>query len=193
MSRMILRALAVCVLFVFVGAKPARADGFISPLIGLSFGGDAVAASAGCAGGGCQNKRTSFGISAGTGHGIFGFEEDISYTKEFFGNEPGKSSSVLTIASNFLVRFPTGLMRPYGVFGIAFVRPHATFDAAGFSNANTTLGYNVGGGVEFYMHPKLAVRSDLRVVRTLQNMSFGMFGTEQLQFWRGGAGLTLKF
>ena len=193
MSRPIWRALAFWILFVFVGSTPAHADAVISPLLGLSFGGDASTASAGCAGGACENRRTSWGISAGTGHGIFAFEEDISYVKEFFGHQPGRSSAVLTIASNFLVRAPTGLIRPYGVVGVAFVRPHATFDTQGMSTARTTLGYNVGGGVEFYVHPKLALRSDLRVIRTMQNMSLGMFGTEQLEFWRGGAGVTLKF
>lgn len=187
MSRLIARASALC-LFVLVGSAPARAETFISPLLGMSFAGDAV----GCAGASCGN-RSSFGVSAGTAHGIFGFEEDISYVREFFGNQPGRSSAVLTIASNFLVRFPTGLVRPYGVVGIAFIRPHATFDAEGMSNARTTLGYSVGGGVEFYVHPKFAVRSDLRRVQTLQDMTLGMFGTEQLEYWRGSAGLTFKF
>ncbi len=191
MSRLIARLLASCILIIMVGATPARADGFISPLIGLSFGGDAVGCAA-AAGVNCGN-RSSFGVSMGTGHGIFGFEEDISYAKQFFGNQPGKSSAVLTIASNFLVRLPTGLVRPYGVFGLAFVRPHATLDAVGMGADKTTLGWNVGGGLEFYVHPRLALRSDLRRVRTFQDMSFGMFGSEQLEYWRGGGGLTLKF
>jgi len=189
-SRLVARVLASVVPLVLVSSSPAFAEGFISPLLGLSFGGDTI----GCAGSvGCAQRGTSWALSAGTAHGIFGFEEDISYVKEFFGTPAGRSSAILTISSNFLVRSPTGRVRPYGVFGLAFVRPHATLDAEGFGADRTTVGYDVGGGVEMYVHPRLAVRTDLRSVRTLQEVSLGMFGTEQLNYWRGSAGVSLKF
>ena len=157
----------------------------------MSFGGENVA----CAGVANCGRAESFGLSVGTMHGIFGFEEDVTYVSDFFGSEPGESNAVLTIASNFMIRFPTPsrMVRPYTVFGLAFIRPHVTLDAAGFGNDKNTLGYNVGGGVELNLLRRFGFRSDLRRVRTFKDMSFGMFSTEQLDYWRGSAGLTLRF
>ena len=52
----------------------ARAEGFISPLIGFNFGGDANCPSIQ----GCEDKRMNFGVALGAAGSIFGFEEEYS-------------------------------------------------------------------------------------------------------------------
>ena len=77
-------------LFLFAGTRPARAQGFISPFIGYNFGGDA-----GCPEiTNCQDKRTDYGVSIGALGSIVGFEEELGYTKNFFGEHVGLRGDV---------------------------------------------------------------------------------------------------
>lgn len=180
--------LALPMFFLIVAAGPVYAEGFIAPLIGVSFGNQSVACgSSACAG------RTSWGISAGTAHGIFGFEEDLSYVPQFFGKTSGSGGAVLTISSNFIVRHDDGPIRPYAVFGFAFIRPHASLDAEGLGTTRTVLGYDVGGGVNLFTKGRVGVRSDLRRIATVKDATLGVFGTEQVKYWRGSVGATFTF
>ena len=189
MSRFAARALALCVLFMVVGAQSARADAFVTPFVGYSFGAQA----SGCGNPATCEQRTSIGLSAGTSHGMFGFEEDISYIKEFFGKIPGRENAVLTVSSNMLFKFPVGPIEPYGVVGLAFIRPHATLDVAGMQMQRNTLGWDMGGGLTIRLQQHLGVRSDLRLIRTFKDMDLGLFSREQLEYWRGSVGLSLRF
>src|SRR3954467_7200128 len=88
-----------------LAAAPARAQGFISPYAGYNFGGD----SANCVSlQNCDEKRLNLGVSFGTTHGIFGFEEDIAYARDFFGRTPGGNNAVLTVMSNLMIVVPAG-------------------------------------------------------------------------------------
>ena len=86
-------------------AATSRAQGFISPLIGFNFGGDANCPNIT----GCEEKRLNFGVSLGKMGSVFGFEEEFAYAKDFFGSAPTLNSSVLTVMSNvmFVPRYRT--------------------------------------------------------------------------------------
>src|SRR5580765_7879767 len=92
-----------------LAAVPARAQGFISPFAGYNFGGD----SANCISlQNCEERRLNLGVSVGTTHGIFAFEEDIAYAGEFFGKTPGSDTALLTVMSSVLLVLPAGPIRP---------------------------------------------------------------------------------
>lgn len=190
MSRFGPFTLALCVMFIVFDVRPARAEGFVTPFVGFSFNSQA----GGCGNPAtCDQRRTNLGISAGTSHGIFGFEEDISYIKEFYGTQAGSQNAVLTITSNMMFQMPSGPIQPYGLIGLAFIRPHATLDVVGMQMDKNALGWDVGGGVNINLQRHVGLRSDLRRIRTFKDMSLGMFNKEQLEYWRGSVGVSLKF
>ena len=93
-------------------ALPARAhaQGFISPLIGFNFGGDASCQSVS----NCEDKRLNFGVGLGAMNAVFGFEEEFAYARDFFGIRPVlQNSSVLTVMSNFMLVPKVGPVRPF--------------------------------------------------------------------------------
>lgn len=171
-------------------AHPARAQGFISPYAGYNFGGDAAA----CASlQNCEDKRLNVGVSIGTTHGVLGFEEDIAYAPDFFGKTPGASNGVLTFMSNLLIVVPAGPIQPYALIGVGLIRPHAQFDALNLAVDQNALGYDIGGGINIFLARSLGIRGDIRHLRTMSDVTLGLFSNDQLDFWRASAGLTLRF
>jgi Outer membrane protein beta-barrel domain len=168
---------------------PARADGFIAPFIGFNFGGD----SSNCASlTNCEDKRTTFGVSLGSMGGVFGFEEDIGYTPDFFGKTPGGDNAMLTLMSNLMLVIPAGPIRPYGLIGLGLMRSHAQFNASSLALDNNSLGWDIGGGLNiFFGH--VGIRGDVRHLRTLQDVTLGVFGSDKVDFWRGSAALVFRF
>jgi len=184
------RSFVLCAFVLAVGGRSARADTFLTPFVGVSFGGGAL----NCASlAGCSQQQRSWGVSAGTGHGIFGVEEDFSYVPDFYARQPGADNGVITLSSNMIVRFPDGKIRPYALGGLAFVRPHSALNASGFAGDRNVLGYDVGGGVTDFMHQHIGVRTDLRYIRGVKDLSLGDFSAEPVHYWRGSAGVTFVF
>jgi hypothetical protein len=185
----------VAVLAVFAGlvmlaAAPAHAQAFISPYVGFNFGGD----SANCVSlSNCEEKRTNFGVSIGTRRGIFGLEQDIAYAPDFFGTTEGGSNAVLTVMSNMLLVIPAGPIQPYGVIGIGLIRPRMKFDAASLELGKNALGYDIGGGINIFLVRAVAIRGDVRRMKTLSDVTLGFLSSEKLEFWRGSAGVTFRF
>ena len=171
-------------------AAPVRADGFISPFVGFNFGGD----SANCASlTNCQEKRLNLGASIGSINGVYGFEEDISYARDFFGKTAGANNSMLTLMSNLMIVVPAGPIQVYGLAGLGLVRPHATFDAASLTLSKNALGYDYGGGLNIFLTHGLGLHGDVRHIKTFQTITLGVFNNDQINFWRGSAGLTFRF
>ena len=171
-------------------AAPARADGFISPFIGFNFGGD----SSNCASlTSCEDKRTNFGVSLGTVRGALGFEEEIGYSPDFFGKTPGGDNAMLTLMSNLMVVIPAGPIQPYGVIGIGLMRSHAQFNASSLALDKNSLGWDIGGGLNIFFTHGVGIRGDIRHLRTLQDVTLGVFGNDHVDFWRASAGLVFRF
>ena len=171
-------------------AVPARAQGFISPFAGYNFGGD----SANCVSlQHCEEKRLNLGVSFGTTHGIFGFEEDIGYARDFFGPTPGGNNAMLTVMSNLLIVIPAGPIQPYALVGLGLMRPHLQFDAVSLALDKNALGYDIGGGLNIFLGHAIGIRGDVRHLRTLQDVTLGLFNNAQIDFWRASTGITLRF
>jgi opacity protein-like surface antigen len=182
------RIVVLSFLLVCWTAAPARADSFFSPFVGFNFGGD----SANCESlTNCQDKRLNWGASIGNMNGVFGFEEELSYAPDFFGKIPGEHNAMLTLMSNLMVVVPAGPVRPYALFGFGLVRPHV--DTGNLSFSKNTAGYDIGGGLNIFLTHGVGVRGDVRRIRTFENVTLGVFSNDQIDFWRGSAGLTFRF
>jgi opacity protein-like surface antigen len=176
--------LIVCLMSI---SSTARAQGFVSPFLGFNFGGD----SANCVAiSNCEDRRLNFGLSFGKRNGVMGLEEDIAYAPDFFG-KTGEANGVLTVMTDLLIVIPAGPIQPYGLIGIGLVRPHATFNSFGFNQ--NAVGYDIGGGLNIFLTKSFGIRGDVRHVKTLQDITLGLFSNQKLDFWRASAGLTFAF
>ena len=183
--KVLVSALVFC-----AAARPARADGFISPFIGFNFGGD----SSNCASfTNCDEKRINWGASLGSVNGVFGFEEEIGYAPQFFGKTPGGDNAMLTLMSNLMLVVPAGPIQPYGIIGLGLMRPHVKFDATSLALDKNALGWDIGGGLNVFLGHSIGIRGDVRHLRTLKDVTLGVFGNDKVDFWRGSAGLVLRF
>jgi opacity protein-like surface antigen len=195
MRRRTVKAEAIAILatlLAFGFAGNARAQGFISPIIGYDFGGDT-----GCPNlTGCKDKKLNAGVAFGSIGSFLGFEEELAYAKNFFGDAPGLSSSVLTAMTNVMVIPSIGPVRPYALVGLGLIKTHAELTPSSvLTTTNNNLGWDLGGGVMLFFGSHLGIRGDVRYFHALQKLTvlgFTVTG-EKLDFARAGAGLVLKF
>ena len=153
----------ILVLFSVSLARRANAQGFISPFIGYNFGG-----ASGCpAITNCDDKRTNWGVSFGAVGAIVGFEEELGYTKDFFGSTSNQTSNVLTLMSNFMVAPRLGPVQPYGLAGVGLIRTSVTVTGTTASDQNQ-IGYDLGGGVMVFFNAHVGVRGDVRYYHSFQ-------------------------
>jgi opacity protein-like surface antigen len=189
----LLRCLAAVSVLLVLTARPARADGFITPFLGYNFGGDS---------GNCQSltnctqKRANFGVSFGSMGSALGFEEDVSYARNFFGEMPGLDNSVFSAMSNLLIGSGVGPVRPYVVGGLGLIRPHVSSLSGALTTVsldNNAFGYDIGGGVGIFPAKHIGFRGDIRRFHTLQAIDLPVFTAQKLNFWRASVGLALSF
>jgi len=177
-------------------AADARAQGFISPLIspliGMDFGGDAQ-----CPGlTGCQDKKINASVSFGAMGNVLGFEEEVAYAPNFFGNAAGLSSSVLTLMSNVMLVPKIGPVRPYVEGRIGLIKTHVDLTTTSvFTTSNNGLGWDVGGGVIGFIGDHVGLRGDLRYFHAFQDLTILGFtlSNSKLNYGRASAGVMLKF
>jgi opacity protein-like surface antigen len=173
-------------------ATPARAQGFISPLIGLDFGGDAQCPNLT----GCQDKKINASVSIGAMGSVLGFEEEVAYAPDFFGSAAGLSSSVLTLMSNVMLVPKIGPVRPYVEGGIGLIKTHVDLTTTSvFTTSNNGLGWDVGGGVIGFIGEHVGLRGDLRYVHAFQDLTVLGFtlSNSKLNYGRASVGVVLKF
>jgi len=189
------RHVAAASLLLALTSAPARADGFIIPFVGFNFGGDSGSNCVSLTD--CKEKRTNFGVSLGSMGTVFGFEEEISYAKNFFGETPGAANSVFSAMSNLLIGVGVGPVRPYVVGGVGLIRPHVSSLTGSLMSLGATeknaIGYDIGGGVTAMFGSHVGIRGDLRHFHTLQDVNLLIFKGQKLDFWRAAAGLALAF
>jgi hypothetical protein len=175
----------VIALLLVMTSAPAHADGFLTPFIGYDFGGD----SSNCAGlTACSPRRTTYGASVGVTGTSVGFEEDLGYTKDFFGAGSGTETSVLSAMSNVLYPGGRGRIQSYLVSGVGFVR--VSLNQTGVNS--TVIGYDLGGGAIGFFTKHVGLRGDVRYVHTIQDVHV-LLSSGKLAFWRASLGLALKF
>jgi opacity protein-like surface antigen len=157
--------------------SPARADAFVTPFIGATFGGDAPA------------SEPTYGVAlGGMAGGIFGIEGEFSYTPNFFASSGDHSDShVLTLMANLLVGAPLGAFRPYVTAGAGLIRQHNEFTVSDILTdiSSNDFGINAGGGARFMFGEHVGIRADLRYFKVRKSGGLG--------FWRGYGGLNLAW
>jgi opacity protein-like surface antigen len=186
--------LSSLVVFAFAAAAPAaaHAQGFISPFIGFDFGGDSGCATASD----CEDKNSNIGVGFGTMGTVIGFEAELGYARDFFGEIPGVSSNVLTFMTNMMVGPRIGPVRPYVLGGVGLFKTHVEFTSAALlETTNNSFGWDLGGGLMVFFGEHVGVRGDLRKFSTFQERSILGFdiSNERLGFQRAAAALVLAF
>ncbi len=179
---------------VSVGVFPAHAhaEGFISPLIGFNFSGDANCPTIS----NCQDKRLNVGVALGGMNSVFGFEEEFAYARDFFGTAPNLTSSVLTLMSNPMIAPKIGPVRPYVLGGVGLIKTHTEFTTSSLlSTDNNNFGWDIGGGIMISVAPHVGVRGDIRHFHSFQDLSFLGFAlsNSKLDFGRAAAAVEFTF
>jgi hypothetical protein len=181
MRRMFYRALFLGMLVLASSATDARAQGFISPLIGFDFGGDSGCPTASD----CEDKNSNIGVALGTLKAV-GYEAEFAYARSFFGETPGTSSNVLTFMNNLLIAPKIGPVRPYFLFGVGLIKTRVELTAPGLlETSNNNFGWDLGGGLMVFFGDHFGVRGDLR--------KFSSFGDSGLAALIPGAGEKINF
>ncbi len=173
-------------------ATPASAQGFISPLVGFNFGGDAGCPSVND----CEDKNLNLGVSFGALGNVFGFEQEIAYAKDFFGEAPGVSSSVLTVMSNVMLAPNLRVVRPYALIGVGLMKSNVELTQASLlSFDNNAFGWNVGGGLMLFLTQNIGIRGDVRYFHAFQDLELGgiTLSDTKLDFGRAAGALVFKF
>jgi opacity protein-like surface antigen len=184
-------------------AAPARADGFISPTIGVNFGGSA--------GGNLRTatnnavsdgSKINYGVAAGwMGAGIIGVEEDFQWSPDFFGHGGTVDNSrVITAMTNLILGIPVGGqhgvgIRPYGSLGVGWIGQQIN-NVTGVGNfSENDFGWDVGAGLMGYFADHVGLRFDYRYFRNFQETSTNTIGLEvgHFAFNRVSAGVLFRF
>jgi opacity protein-like surface antigen len=164
----------------------------VSPLIGYDFGGDS-----GCPEmTGCEDKNLNLGVSVGSLGNVIGSELEFAYARDFFGDIPNASSSVLTLMGNFMLTPRFAVVQPYALIGLGLIKTHVEFSVPSVLDSdNNHLGWNVGGGLVIYLGPHIGIRGDLRYFHAFQDQELlGIsLGDTKLDFGRAAAGLVFRF
>ena len=191
-GRLARAVMLVAVVGCLVGsARPATAQIFISPLVGVDFGGDSGCAKVTS----CGAKKVNVGFTFGHFGDIFGFEEEVAFAKDFYGSSSSGGSSVFTLMTNVMVAPKVGAFRPYALVGAGLMKSNAEFGAlSALTSFSNTVGWNLGGGV-FWIGETFGVRGDIRYFHGLKALELGnlQLGGIKLDFGRAAAALVIVF
>ena len=123
--------------------------------------------------------------------------KQISYAPKFFGDIPAfGNNSVLTAMTNIIVGVPVGPIRPYVSGGIGVIRFDVNLAPAGLLSVNnTSLGYDVGGGVMGFFTSHVGLQGDYHYIRNTKDVTIGGLSIEntQLHFSRATIGVVFRF
>jgi hypothetical protein len=172
----------------------ARAQGYISPGIGIAFGSPSAR--------GLADFVADVGwLSAEP----VGLELDVTYAPSYFGNEGSYgSNSVTTVMGNVIVAGGRGggrygrsrrrqsSARPYMSGGLGLIHEDTTAPAI----SRNDLGANLGVGVMATASGQVGVRGDLRYFRDLVGKSTGDTTTIDFgafHFWRASLSVLFRF
>ncbi len=192
MVRQVVWASALAVILLCGAARAASAQSFISPFIGYSFGGDA-----GCPEiSNCENKTRNLGVAFGSIGAVFGAEAEFSFIDNFFGESPGASSNVMTFMGNVMLAPKFGVLQPYGVAGLGWIKSHAEVSLGGLLETNNNhFGWDIGGGFIGYLGDHFGLRGDVRYFHAFNDLEIlGLpIADTKLDFGRLSGGVVFKF
>ena len=165
-----LRALVVCCLFLLIAARPAFAEWHISPLIGLTHGGETNIHNISDAG--TQSHLNIGGAVALLGSGIFGVEGVAVFVPTFKGTRASdprglvESSRIFSLMGNAVLTTPRRLteysLRPFLSGGFGAIRVSVPLTGELVASRSTLGGFNIGGGAVGFLTNRTGVRFDFR-------------------------------
>ena len=133
---------------------------------------------------------------------IVGFESELGYTKNFFGETSNQTSNVLTFMGNFMLAPKIGPVQPYGLVGLGLIR--TSVEGPGASTDQNQFGWDIGGGLMVLFGQHVGVRGEVRYFHSLETLDFlnvpdlpdlptlGLGGTK-LDYGRAAVGVVFKF
>jgi opacity protein-like surface antigen len=194
-------AVAVICAFAFLlSAVPAHADGFVSPSVGVDFGGNAGSTLRGAVN---NSEKVNWGVAVGwMSAGVFGLEEDFSWAPNFFGSGGTTidKTRVVTLMTNVIAGVPVGGqrgggVRPYVSVGVGLINQHVSTPTGVGDVSENDFGFNGGAGVMGYFADHIGLRGDVRYFRSFQNTEANVVGLEvgHFAFYRASLGVLFRF
>ena len=192
----------VALLVVLASPRAAAADFFITPFLGMKFGGSTSIVDLELASG---KKKLVLGIAARTiDDGIIGYEVEFANIAGFFANEEVSAitplvkggSYVNDLTGSVVLSLPPGVtgggLRPYAVIGGGLI--HATSEdyLELFLVRRTVPAINLGVGAIGMLTNNVGVRFDLRHLRSLTNDAPTGGVGRQIAYSRFTIGLMLR-
>jgi len=183
---------AMAVLAIIGSARPASAEGFISPFLGYNFGGDA-----GCPEiTNCEDKHANYGVAFGALGSVVGFEAEFAHTNDFLGaSSVTENTNVLTFMGDFMLAPKFGPIQPYGLAGIGLIR--TSFEGGG--DDQNQAGYDLGGGSMAFFSSHVGIRGDVRYFHAFEVLDLSRFPSlnlnqeTKLDFGRFSVAVVFKF
>lgn len=183
---------AMALVVIIGSARPASAQGFISPFFGYNFGGDA-----GCPEiTNCEDKHANYGVSFGALGSVVGFEAELAHTSDFLGaSSVTENTNVLTFMGNFMFAPKFGPIQPYGLAGIGLIR--TSFEGGG--DDQNQAGYDLGGGLMAFFSSHVGIRGDVRYFHAFEVLDLSRFPSvdfnqeTKLDFGRFSVAVVFKF
>jgi opacity protein-like surface antigen len=200
MKRVYAVAVVFCMFGFLLSAAPARADGFVSPSVGVDFGGNAGNTLRGAVN---DSQKVNWGVAVGwMSGGVFGLEEDFSWAPNFFGSGGTTidKTRVVTLMTNVIAGVPVGGqrgggVRPYVSVGVGLINQHVSTPTGVGDVSENDFGFNGGAGVMGYFADHIGLRGDVRYFRSFQNTEANVVGLEvgHFAFYRASIGVLFRF
>lgn len=167
----------------------ARAEGYISPFAGVTFGNDQL------------EKKFTWGANAGyMGAGVIGAELDFGWSPDAFGESV--DNHVMDLMGNLIIGIPVGGtrgagIRPYVTGGLGIIQSKISGGGVFPDYDQKDFGFNLGAGAMGFFSDHVGLRGDVRYFRTINsndtsldnglNLDLGNF-----DFWRGTIGIVIR-
>lgn len=200
-SRLVYRPIGIALFISILSPIPARADVFVTPFLGVKFGGRTSIIDLEHAAG--QTTMTLGASVAVVGNGIFGAEAEVAYIPGYFkreglGEPLVASGSVADLSGNLILSLPPdftgGGLRPYFTAGFGVMHAAAVDVLLTFRVRRTMPAITLGTGATGLITNRVGVRFDVRYLRSVvQEDEFVIRVGRQLSYWRATIGIITRY
>jgi opacity protein-like surface antigen len=187
------RLILIAALFTVFINRDAAAQGFLSTSFGYNFGGDSGCLTATD----CDDKNWNLGGSFGALGPIVGFEVEVMYESEFFGETRDESSDVLTAMGSFMLAPRITIVQPYALAGVGLIRTSVEDRVAGTTDSENQIGWTVGGGLLVFVNRHIGLKGDVRYYHAFEALD--LLGVDlardenKVDFGRAAFGVVFAF
>jgi len=144
----------------------------------------------------------SLGVAVGFwGSGMLSGELDFCYSPEFFGPKDEVSdNNLMSVTASFVInptiRFGSQKVRPYVLVGGGLMRTRIEDFKIFGADVNNQGVVDVGGGLQYYFHPRIGIRGDVRYfigVGAEESDEDGWGWIDDWNYYRATIGLAFTF